>query len=229
MIWMPHTREADLTPGTQQAKLISWLALIAIVGIAYFFVAVVALHFLRPEFNLVNHAVSNYAVGPYGFLMVAAFFVLALSVFALALGLARSLALTSKGWAGVLLLCIASVGMVVMGIFPGDVNALHPPATITGLVHWTAAGLSFLSIMIAAFILSSCFKMDRRWRSFQRISLVLAVSMVVALLVYGILALIGWIGIGQRIYIIVSLMWVLFTAVRLRAIVTKEVPSHFNT
>ena len=62
MIWMPHTHKADLTPGTQQAKLISWLALIAIVGMAYFFVAVVALHFLRPEFNLVNHAVSNYAV-----------------------------------------------------------------------------------------------------------------------------------------------------------------------
>lgn len=58
--------------------------------------AVVVLHVLRPEFNPVNHAVSNYAVGPYGYLMTAAFYALALSVFALALGLARSMVLTNR-------------------------------------------------------------------------------------------------------------------------------------
>jgi hypothetical protein len=58
----------------------------------------------------------------------------------------------------ILLLCVASNRMVVMGIFPGDVHALHPPATILGVVHWTTAGVSFLSIMTAAFLLSVSLK-----------------------------------------------------------------------
>ena len=191
---------------------VAWFALIAIGGIIYFIVAVVVLHFLRPEYNPINHAVSNYAVGPYGYLMTAAFYVLALSVFALALGLFRSTALINLSRIAVLLLFLASCGMVIMGIFPGDVHALHPPATITGIIHWTAAGISFLSIMIAAFLLSSSFKSDERWQEFRLPCFLLALAIVGALLLYGILALVGWIGIGQRIYIAVCLVWLLVLA-----------------
>jgi len=209
---LTHKRGTDHIPAISQAKQVAWLALIAIGGIVYFIVAVVVLHFLRPEYNPINHAVSNYAVGPYGYLMTAAFYVLALSVFALALGLIGSIALTNLSRVAVLILCLASVGMVVMGVFPGDVHALHPPATITGVIHWTAAGISFLSIMIAAFLLSSFFKTDERWQMFQRICFILALAMVGALLLYGMLALVGWIGIGQRIYIAVCLLWLLVLA-----------------
>jgi len=207
-----HKRETDHIPAICQAKQVAWLALIAIGGMVYFVVAVVGLHFLRPEYNPINHAVSNYAVGPYGYLMTAAFYVLALSVFALALGLTRSIALTNLSRVAILLLCLASSGMVVLSIFPGDVHALHPPATITGVIHWTAASISFLSIMIAAFLLSSSFKSDERWQEFRRLCFILALAMVGALLLYGILALVGWIGIGQRIYIAVCLVWLLVLA-----------------
>ena len=195
-----------------QAKQVAWLALIAIGGIVYFIAAVVVLHFLRPEYNPINHAVSNYAVGTYGFLMTAAFYVLALSVFAMALALFRSVAPTNQSRVAMLLLCLAGSGMVVMGIFPGDVHALHPPATIAGIIHWTAAGISFLSIMITAFLLSSSFKRDVRFQAFKRPCFLLALAMVGALLLYGILALVGWIGIGQRIYIAVCLLWLLVLA-----------------
>jgi len=217
MIWLPKKGGIDQKQVLHRERQLAWLALIAIGGIVYFAVAVLILHFLRPEYNPINHAVSNYAVGPYGYLMTAAFYALALSVFALALGLARSMVLTDQARVAVLLLNIASVGMIVMGIFPGDVHALHPPATVTGVIHWTAAGVSFASIMIAAFILSRCFKTDERWQGFQRSTLVLAMAMVVALLAYGVLALVGWIGVGQRIYIAVSLTWLLFVAVVLRS------------
>ena len=184
--------------------------------------AVVVLHFLRPEYTPINHAVSNYAVGPNGYLMTAAFYVLALSVFALALGLFRSIALTNLSRVAVLLLYLASIGMVVMGIYPGDVHALHPPATITGVIHWTAAGISFLSIMTAAFLLSSSFRTDERWQAFQRPCFELALAMVGALLLYGVLALVGWRGIGQRIYIAVCLLWLLVLAGWLLLIATRE-------
>jgi uncharacterized protein DUF998 len=163
---LTYKRGTDDIPTIGQAKDVACLALIAIGGIVYFVVTVVVLHFLRPEYNPINHAVSNYAVGPYGYLMTSAFYALALSVLALALGLFRCLVLTDLSRVAILLLCLASSGMIVMGIFPGDVHALHPPATITGVVHWIAAGISFLSIMIAAFLLSSFFKMDERLQVF---------------------------------------------------------------
>jgi hypothetical protein len=186
--------------------------LLAIGGIVYFVVAVVVLHFLRPEYNPIDHAVSNYAVGSFGYLMTSAFYVLAVSLFALALSLFRSIALTNLSRVALLLLCLASSGMVVMGIFPGDAHSLHPPATITGVVHWAAACISFLSIMIVAFLLASIFKSDERLQRFQRPCFLLALAMFGALLLYGILALVGWIGIGQRIYLAVCLLWLLILA-----------------
>jgi hypothetical membrane protein len=199
-------------PAIGQAKHVAWFALIAIGGIVYFVVAVVILHFLRPEYNPINHAVSNYAVGPYGYLMTSAFYVLALSVLALTPGLFRSIALTNLSRIAIALLYLASCGMVIMGIFPGDAHALHPPATITGLIHWTAAGISFLSNMIAAFLLSRSFKTDELFQRFQRPCFILALAVVGALLLYGILALVGWIGIGQRIYLAMCLLWLLVLA-----------------
>src|SRR6266496_5548627 len=82
---LTHKQGIDHIEVTRLARQAAWLALAAIGGIVYFVVAVVVLHFLRPVYNPINHAVSNYAVGPYGYLMTAAFYVLALSVFALAL------------------------------------------------------------------------------------------------------------------------------------------------
>jgi uncharacterized protein DUF998 len=224
MDWLRKKGGIDRIPMIRQGNILEWLSQIAIGGIVYFVVAIIILHVLRPEYNPINHAVSNYAVGPYGYLMTAAFYTLALSVFALALGLARSMVLTNQARVALLLLNIASVGMIVMGIFPGDVHALHPPATVTGVIHWTAAGASFASIMIAAFILSRCFKTDERWQAFQRSTLVLAMAMVAALLAYGALALVGWIGVGQRVYIAVSLIWLLFVALGLRSISSKKAP-----
>ena len=144
--------------------------------------------------------------------MTSAFYVLAVSVFALAFGLFLSIIPTNLSRIAIFLLFIAGCGMVAMGIFPGDAHALHPPATITGVVHWTAAGVSFLSIMIAAFLLSLSFKSDKRLQKFQRRCAIFSLEMVGALLLYGILALVGWIGIGQRVYLAVCLLWLIFLA-----------------
>src|ERR1700686_4542618 len=123
---VPFKRKGGFSPGIHQDKQGACSALIAIGGILYFVVAVVALHVLRSELNPTRRAVSNYAVGPFGLLMTSAFFTLALSEFALALGLTRSLTTSRRAFISVLLLNLAGAGMVVTGIFPGDVKSLHP-------------------------------------------------------------------------------------------------------
>ncbi len=215
MIREARTLKASLTSTTNRARKVASLAFITIGCIMYFFLIVAILHVLRPDDNPIRQAISNYAVGPYGLLMISAFLALALAMVTLALGLAGDIKLTRRARVAMLLLYVASFGLVIVGIFPGDVNVPHPPATVTGLIHWMAAGTSFLSIMIAAFLLSYCFKGDEHWQSYYYSALVLALITVAALAVFGMLVLIGWIGIGERIYITTSLLWPLFTAVQL--------------
>src|SRR5258708_26922806 len=215
MMQVLFKRKAHHSPGPHQVKQGPWPALIAIGGVMYFGVGVAAWDALRPDLNPIRHAVSNYAIGPFGFLMTSAFFTLALSEFALALGLARSLTTSRGALVSVLLLNLAGAGMVVTGIFPGDVKSLHPPATTTAVIHWTGASISFLSLMIATFLLSSCYKSHARWQSFHHLAFALAVTNVLALGMFGILTIAGWVGIGERIYIATSVLWLLLASLPL--------------
>jgi hypothetical protein len=66
-------RLINLSPG-QTREQVAGLATGALVAIAYFVAVIVAMHFLRPD-NPLTHTTSEYAVGPYGFLMTSAFIV----------------------------------------------------------------------------------------------------------------------------------------------------------
>jgi len=63
----------NLLPHTRPVKQAARIASIAIVGISYFLTTVIALHFLRPDYDPASRFVSEYAVGSYGFLMTSAF------------------------------------------------------------------------------------------------------------------------------------------------------------
>ena len=211
-----------LSPVTRQNRSAAWWGLASSAGVLYFITAVVILHPLRPDLNPVTHAVSNYAVGSFGLLMTSAFFMLAMSEFALAQGLVRSLARSGKAWASVLLLHLAAAGLIVTGLFHSDVDVPRPPASPGALVHWIGAGISFLSLMIAIFLLSSCFKRDTRWQPVYRLSYSWGIAIVLALATYGVLAIVGWTGIGERIYIAISVLWLLLVSLRLRSIALAE-------
>jgi hypothetical membrane protein len=222
MTQLPFHTNVGRSLRTHQTKQSAWLASLAVGGLLYFVLAVVSLHVLRSELNPLKRAVSNYAIGPFGLLMSSAFFTLALSEVALGLGLARSLAPSLRVCLSVLLLNLAGMGLVVIGIFPGDVTSLHPPATTTAVIHWTGAALSFLSLMIATFLLPRCYQRDVRWQSFHRLAFALAVIIILALGLFGILALVGWVGVGERLYIATCLAWLFLTAMRLRSLGTNS-------
>ncbi len=226
MIRALFKRNGPLSHLTRRDRQAAWCALASSVGVLYFSTAVVMLHALRPDLNAVTHAVSNYAVGPFGFLMTSAFFMLALSEFALAQGLVRGLARSRRARVSVALLHLAAAGLVVTGVFHSDVNVPRPPASASALVHWTGAGISFLSLMISIFLLSGCFKDDARWQSISRPSYGWGAGIVLALAVYGALAILDWTGIGERIYLATSILWLLFASLHLRAIALHVLDGH---
>lgn len=215
------THHNRLSSGRRR-KLVVCCALGAIMGALYFVVAVAVLQPLRPELNPVTHAVSNYAVGPFGFLMTAAFFGLGFSAFALAIGVAHALAPTWQAHISTELLRLTGIGLIVTGIFPGDTTSAHPPGSTTSLIHWLAAGTSFLFFMVATFLLSSAFKSDVRWQSFRRLSLANAVVIVLALAILGASAMVGRIGVGERIYLGACIVWLLLASARLLSITARE-------
>ena len=90
-------------------------------GIA-FVVLVAVLHGVHADLVPRAHVLSEYALGPTGWLMALAFFTLAASFSALLVALWTSL----PGWRGALgrtTLAIAAIGAAMGGLFPMDVRA----------------------------------------------------------------------------------------------------------
>ena len=79
----------NLSPGLHTRTQLARIATVAPVGIVYFAVIIVALHFLRSDLDPMRRPTSEYAVGSYGFLMTSAFFSMSLGSFALVIGLYR--------------------------------------------------------------------------------------------------------------------------------------------
>jgi hypothetical membrane protein len=192
------------------------LALLTIVGIVDFLLNVAVLHFLRPDVNPVLEPISNYAVGPYGFLFTAADIGLGLAALALAFGLYLSIAPPGRSYVGLFLLGLYSVSVLLAGILPIDVGG---EATTFGIIHNIVGNISFFGFPIAVILLSLGMGKDERWRSFRRRAL--ALSLVVVLT--AILTIVGsnlgiGFGVTQRIFNVTALAWMLLVALHLRSL-----------
>jgi hypothetical protein len=199
-----------------KSRVTTFLALLTIVGIADFLLNFTALHFLRPDVNPVLEPMSNYAVGPYGFLFIAADIGLGLAALALTCGLYLSIAPPGRTYVGLFLLALYGVSVLLAGIFPIDVGG---EATAFGTIHNIVGNISFIGFPIAVILLSLGMGKDERWRSFRRPAL--ALSMVVVLTV--ILTIVGSnLGIGygvtQRIANVSAMLWMLVVALHLRSV-----------
>jgi len=211
----------NLSSSTRQAKQVARIATIAVVGIAYFLIAVVALHFLRPDYDPVSRFVSEYAVGSYGLLMTSAFFGLSLGSLALVIGLSQGVPRSGRSWIGLVLLGIWGVGVLIAGIFPTDLRGA--PETISGNIHNLASLLSFLSLIAATILLSRRFKQDERWRPFHRSSLILSLVILATFIGFFLTGGTEFVGFSQRIFIVAFLIWLLLTAARLRLVTIGSV------
>jgi len=214
---LKDTNKAPIMMESQgRFRVTGFLALLAIVGIVDFLLNVAALHFVRPDVNPVLEPMSDYAVGPYGFLLTAADIGSGLAALALAFGLYLSLAPPGRSYVGLFLLGLYGVSVLLAGIFPIDVGG---EATTVGTIHNIVGNISFFGFPIAVILLSLGMGKDERWRSFRRPAL--ALSLVVVLTV--ILTIVGFnLGIGfgltQRIANVTALVWMLAVALHLRSV-----------
>jgi hypothetical protein len=115
-----------------RARATMFLALLAVVGIAVKFLTIAALHFLRPDVNPVLEPISNYGVGPYGFLLTVADIGSVVATLALVFGLYLGIAPPGRSYVGLFLLGLYGASELLAGIFPIDVGG---ETTTVGTIH----------------------------------------------------------------------------------------------
>ncbi len=219
---------------------LEFLANLGVVGPVFYAVAILALHFLRPQdIVLYGNVMSAYSIGPYGGLSIAAFIGLGLGALALSLGLRRGVRSSRVLLVGAVLVGLFGIGWIMAGIFrfAPDVASIEPlirgdaPPTTSGIIHGVAGFGSFACIFAGMIVLSRAFKRDDRWRSFGIPSLVFGLLMLV-LFAIGLFVLNSptvvpccppgsraWVGaIEWRGFVGTFVLWLFLTAMRLRSV-----------
>src|SRR5579862_7663576 len=109
-------------------------ARLAIAGIAVYQILLVVLIFVRPDLDPSWHTISEWAIGPYGWIMSGAFLISAASYAGMFLMLKSQLrgALGRIGL-GILLVCV--IGATGVGLFTTDPMPLHFPLSTRGTLH----------------------------------------------------------------------------------------------
>jgi hypothetical membrane protein len=174
------------------------VSLLAIVGIAYFGLTILVLHFEPTGYDPVRQVVSDYAVGPFAFEMELGFFAGGIGLVALAIAIAITDAPRTFKF-GVSALFIAGVSLVLVGVFPTDIE--EAGTTLHGEIHLILAlvvfGLTSIGILLVSY------GRGRRW--FLTTLSFLVISGVFVAVDAG-LAL-NASGLAERFFILVLLAW----------------------
>jgi len=220
-------------------------ATIALIAFVYFVVAVAALYFLNPAYNLIRSFEGNYGPGSYEFLVASTFFALGLASLALLIGLCEEISRSTGSRIGLVLLGIWSAGIIIAGIFPAyesgatlphlataliagifPVEVVASPETNFGFIHILAILAAQLGLTLAALALSWRFKREAGWRSSHRISLTLALVMAAAAILFFPAILFGFHAEfyrpGWNFLTYASLFWLFLIAIRLHRMVGKS-------
>jgi len=182
----------------------------------YALLALLLLHVLRPDYAPIHHMISEYAVGPYGWVMTTFFLATSCGCLMLLLGLVGSGPSVAVARIGTLLLAVASIGLVVSAIFPMDVRL---PLTRSGAIHDMSFMVNIGSILLAMVLLSVSFGSEPRWRAYRPTSLMLAgLAILAAILQFLTLHRGAPYGLTNRLAVTVLFTWLLATSIRLRAV-----------
>lgn len=161
--------------------------------VAYFVIALIALHILGPEFDPRFRFMSEYALGPYGWLMTTTFFVLGLAAFVVAVALRDALQSSRSARIGSGLLMVGALFICLAGVFKDSI------------LHLAASVVVFPSIVMALFVFAWSFRQASGWQTIFALTLVIALGMLAAFV--GLNASVSMPGLHQRAFILLFLLW----------------------
>lgn len=156
-----RTRSADISVSA------AWFAMLAIVA---YQVLLIALIFLRPDLAVSWHTISEWAIGPYGWMMSGAFFISAVSYGAL-LSTLRSQAHGISGRTGLGILLICLIGAIGVGVFTTDPMPMHLPLSSHGTLHVIFGTAQLVLLPFAALLINISLSRNETWRAARQLLL----------------------------------------------------------
>lgn len=216
---------AGLAPSANARQAISkGSACAAFVAAGISFALIALLHALEPQYDPSWRFVSEYAVGPFGWMMQLAFAAMAASFGALSVSL-RGEVKSQLGKLGIAILFIAATGCAIAGIFPIDPISPAPvKPSLSGSLHGLGSMLGIPALPIAAMLITYDLTQLPDWQSSRLRLRLLANSTWIALFAMFLL-MAAWLsanhgqfgpevplGWFNRIVIITYLAWAMLTA-----------------
>jgi len=189
-----------------------------VAGTLLVLILMAALHLLRPDYNPLRNFMSEYLVGPFGFLGTATAYVLAATLLMLLAGLRLGVRPSGFLTASCILMGVVIISVCVSAIFPIDQfppDGRLPIFTRAGIIHVVFAVPLFVSLIALLLILPSAYKRDEKWRSSSHVTLLLG-FLTLASFVGFFLAPFYLRGLAQRATGLPVLVWLLLTGLRLR-------------
>ncbi len=194
----------------------AWAALIAVGVVAYIAVDALLLR-LEPGYSLIHNAESDYAVGPYGWLMGINFLLRGGVGVIAGTQLWWRLRGSTGGWVGAALLTMWGVASGLLALFPDDPPG-HP-ATAAGEIHLQLALVAFLAVAAGTILVSLQLRRDPVLGAISLPLLLLAVIAIVPLLLLGHTRLgpHSPYGLYERLFLGLEQIWSLVVGLRLLA------------
>lgn len=190
---------------------------------AYFVVALVLMHVLRPDYTIVDHMVSDYAVGPTGWIMTSAFLSLALGCIAMATGMFGDGPTSWLGRAGAAILIIPFMGLIVTALFPTDLETAS--TTHTGIIHTISFLVNVVSILVSTLCLAFSYGGNADWRGYRNPALILAGLLVFAFAGQFLTLHRGApYGIANRLFVTILMAWLLANSLWLKRVADRRRP-----
>ena len=217
--WGVAMTESTITASPERSARFFGTATIVCLG--YAALALLLMHVLRPDYSPMSHMISDYGVGPYGWVMQTVFVGMSLGNAMLFVGLAQSGPVSIAARVAIGLLAIASVGLIVSAIFPTDLPG--GPSTSAGHIHTLSFLVNIASLVLAFALLTVSFGGDRRWRSYRRSSAALLSAIVLAFALQFLTLRKGApYGLANRFFVVALFAWMFATAYRLRNLPRKQ-------
>jgi Protein of unknown function (DUF998) len=193
----------------KQVRLMQIGGVVAMGGFLAYIAITLGFLILRPDLNPLRRVMSNYAVGPRGYLMEIAFIAFGSGLLALSATIAGSRVDGRRARVGSGLVGVAGIGLFVAAIFPTDVNPDDMAVTVTGTVHVAAGVVTFLCLTVGCVALAGV-----AWTQ-PPATMVASVVAVVAFLIVVAGAAVGLRGLGQRIFLYTILAWLTLASYQL--------------
>lgn len=187
----------------------------------YFVAALLLMHIIRPDYTIVDHMVSDYAVGRSGWIMTTAFFSASMGCLALAIGLFLDGPTSWLGRIGATLLVVAFAGLIVTALFPTDLETAA--STRTGDIHTFSFQVNVASVLLSTICLALSYGGSPHWHRHRTPALVFAVLLVIAFVAQFLTLHRGApYGITNRLFVAVLMAWFISNSFWLKSVAAKK-------